>query len=101
MKAQPAALTGTAPGDCATAVERVKDYTGLPSNFTVVSGPVDNAAAVILLDDARIPRRVIAFNPQFMRIAAEKVGDDPSGPGQHPRARDRTSPLRAHHRPRR
>lgn len=80
VKAQPAALTGAAPGDCATAVKRVMEYTGLPSNFTVVSGPVDNAAAVILLDNARIPRRVIAFNPQFMRLAAEKVGGDPWGP---------------------
>lgn len=56
------------------------DYTGLPANFVVVSGPVPNAAALILLDQNRVPRRVIAFNPDFMRTAMKLVGGDPWGP---------------------
>jgi len=74
IEAAPAALTGAAPGDCASAVDRIMGYTGLPANFVVASGPVPNAAAVILLDQNRVPRRVIAFNPDFMQSAARQVG---------------------------
>jgi hypothetical protein len=74
VTAQPAALTGSAPQECAVAINRIMGYTGLPANFVVVSGPVDNAAAVILLDDRRIPRRVIAFNPKFMASAQTASG---------------------------
>lgn len=80
VEAPPSALAGEAPRDCAVAVKRVMDFTGLPANFVVVSGRVDNAAAVILLDQNRTPRRVIAFNPGFMRAAADKVGGSPWGP---------------------
>ena len=80
VEAQPAALTGAAPGDCASAVTRIMGYTGLPANFVVVSGPVPNAAAVILLDDKRVPRRVIAFNPQFMDAATRLAGGNAWGP---------------------
>lgn len=80
VDAQPSTLTGAAPNDCSTAVYRIMGYTGLPANFVVVSGPVPNAAAVILLDRNKVPRRVIAFNPDFMREAAAKVGGDPWGP---------------------
>jgi hypothetical protein len=79
VTADPASLTGTAPGECVVAVNRIMGFTGLPANFVVVSGPVDNAAAVIMLDQNRIPRRVIAFNPQFMAAAQQKVGS-PWGP---------------------
>lgn len=80
VRAPASALTGAAPSDCSQAVTRIMGYTGLPANFVVVSGPVDNAAAAILLDQNRIPRRVIAFNPRFMQQAAAKVGGDPWGP---------------------
>ena len=80
VTADPATLTGNAPQDCSAAVNRIMGFTGLPANFLVVSGPVDNAAAVILLDNARIPRRVIAFNPQFMASAQARVGGSPWGP---------------------
>jgi hypothetical protein len=80
VKAQASVLTGGAPQDCASAVSRIMGYTGLPANFVVVSGPVPNAAAVILLDDNRVPRRVIAFNPQFMKAAEAQVGGSPWGP---------------------
>ena len=80
LEATPAALSGTAPGDCSAAVKRIMTYTGLPANFVVVSGPVPNAAAVILLDQNRLPRRVIAFNPAFMTQASALVGGNPWGP---------------------
>ena len=80
VTADPGALNGVAPNDCSLAVRRIMDFTGLPANFVVVSGPVDNAAAVILLDQNRIPRRVIAFNPKFMNAAQQQVGGNPWGP---------------------
>jgi len=80
VRAEPAALTGAAPSDCSMAVNRIMGYTGLPANFIVASGPVPNAAAVILLDDKRIPQRVIAFNPDFMAAASRQVGGNPWGP---------------------
>ncbi len=80
VQTQASALNGGAPQDCASAVNRIMGYTGLPANFVVVSGPVPNAAAVILLDDKRVPRRVIAFNPDFMKAAEAQVGGSPWGP---------------------
>lgn len=80
VEAAPAALEGVAPTDCANAVNRIMGFTGLPANFIVTSGPVPNAAAVILLDDNRVPRRVIAFNPQFMDAATRQAGGSPWGP---------------------
>ncbi len=80
VEADPASLTGQAPNECSAAVKRIMGFTGLPANFLVVSGPVDNAAAVILLDQNRIPRRVIAFNPKFMTAAEATVGGSPWGP---------------------
>jgi hypothetical protein len=79
-EAKPSALSGTAPNDCVVAVKKVMEFTGLPANFTVVSGPVDNAAAVIMLDNNKVPRRVIAFNPKFMEAARAQVGGSAWGP---------------------
>ncbi|KQS02241.1 hypothetical protein ASG11_15855 [Sphingomonas sp. Leaf357] len=79
VTAQPAALTGPVPQQCSVAINRIMGFTGLPANFVVVSGPVDNAAAVILLDEGRVPRRVIAFNPKFMAAAQAESGS-PWGP---------------------
>lgn len=47
-------------------VAEIMKYTGLPQNFDVVRGQVPNAAAVIVAGPDKIPRRVIAYNPQFM-----------------------------------
>lgn len=80
VQAAASALSGGAPRDCASAVTRIMGYTGLPANFVVVSGPVPNAAAVILLDGAKVPRRVIAFNPAFMQAAEAQVGGSVWGP---------------------
>ena len=44
-------------------VDKIMGFTGLPANFVVTSGPVEIAAALIMLDDQRQPKRVIAFNP--------------------------------------
>lgn len=80
VEAKSASLAGSAPNDCVVAVKKVMDFTGLPANFTVVAGPVPNAAAVILLDEQKVPRRVIAFNPQFMAEARAQVGGSDWGP---------------------
>lgn len=73
-------LQAPAPGDCKNMVDTVMRYTGLPANFVVTAGPVPNAAAVILLDDARVPHRVIAFNPDFIRQARQATGEDAWAP---------------------
>lgn len=80
VSADPGKLTGAAPADCSAAVQQIMGFTGLPANFDVVSGPVPNAAAAILLDQNRIPRRVIAFNPQFMSASQAQVGGSRWGP---------------------
>ncbi|MEO6364807.1 MAG: TPM domain-containing protein [Luteimonas sp.] len=73
-------LHAPAPGDCKSMVDRIMGYTGLPANFVVTAGPVPNAAAVILLDDARVPQRVIAFNPDFIRQTQQATGGDTWAP---------------------
>ena len=73
-------LNGSPPSECSNAVYKIMGYTGLPANFVVVSGPVPNAAAVIMLDQNKVPRRVIAFNPQFISAAEAQVGGSPWGP---------------------
>lgn len=48
-------------------VAEIMKYTGLPQNFDVLPHPqVPNAAAVILVGEDKLPRRVIAYNEQFM-----------------------------------
>lgn len=80
VDAASSSLNGPAPNECAVAVKQIMGFTGLPANFVVVSGPVDNAAAAILLDQNKVPRRVIAFNPKFMSEATARVGGDRWGP---------------------
>lgn len=77
---QPAALNGAAPGDCRAMVDKIMGFTGLPANFVVTSGPVENALAVIMLDEQRQPKRVIAFNPDFIRASQQLTGGDPWAP---------------------
>jgi hypothetical protein len=62
------------PGDCGSMVERIMQFTGLPQNFDVVEAPVPNAAAVILLDQQQMPRRVIAFNRDFLGVVERATG---------------------------
>jgi hypothetical protein len=76
----PATLTGTPPADCRSMVERVMGYTGLPQNFVVTEGPVANAAAVILLDEQRVPQRVIAFNRDFLDEVRAATNGNPWAP---------------------
>lgn len=47
-------------------VAEIMKYTGLPQNFEVVVGEVPNAAALIVVGPDKLPRRVIAYNRQFM-----------------------------------
>ena len=47
-------------------VDHIMRFTGLPPNFVVGEAQVPNAVATILLDDRKVPQRVIAFNPRFI-----------------------------------
>ncbi len=69
-----------APGGCPELVERIMRFTGLPQNFDVVEAPVPNAAAVILLDKQKIPRRVIAFNRDFLALVDRATGHNEWAP---------------------
>lgn len=80
VRVQPGQLGGQAPADCAQMVDRIMAFTGLPANFVVAAGPVDNALATILLDKDHIPRRIIAFNPDFISVVQRKTGGDAWAP---------------------
>jgi hypothetical protein len=71
---------GDAPRDCRDMIARVMEFTGLPQNFDVVEADVPNAAAVIVLDDQRIPRRMIAFNGRFMEQVRRQTDGNPWSP---------------------
>ncbi len=67
----PVRLTGVSsalPDECRDMVAQIMKFTGLPQNFKVVEARVPNAAAIIMLDEQKIPQRVIAFNRDFMNI---------------------------------
>ena len=66
VKFAPPDLSQGSGAEGARVVAEIMKYTGLPQNFDVVRGQVPNAAAVIVAGPDRIPRRVIAYNPQFM-----------------------------------
>lgn len=66
-----------APRDCRDMIEKVMDFTGLPQNFQVTEADVPNAAAAILLDQQRVPQRVIAFNPDFIELVRRETGGNP------------------------
>ena len=80
LQIDPAAMDQAAPDDCRAMVDRIMDYTGLPQNFVVTAGPVPNAMAAIMLDEQRIPRRVIAFNPDFISTVKTAAGGDDWAP---------------------
>lgn len=57
--------------DAESAVERIMNYTGLPQNFEVMRGNVDNAMAAIRGD-----ARVIVYNQGFMERVKETTQTD-------------------------
>ncbi len=70
-------MGGEAPRDCRDMIEQVMAFTGLPQNFDVTEAGVPNAAAAILLDQQKLPHRVIAFNPQFIELVRRETGGNP------------------------
>jgi hypothetical protein len=73
-------LSPPSDGACVDLVNRIMRFTGLPQNFNVVEAPVPNAAALILVDDSKTPRRVIAFNRSFLGMVGRATGDNPWAP---------------------
>ena len=57
------------------AVSRIMRYTGLPQNFTITESAVPNAAALIVMGQDGVPKRVIAYNRQFMQEVARAAGE--------------------------
>ncbi|MDQ3039189.1 MAG: TPM domain-containing protein, partial [Pseudomonadota bacterium] len=70
-------MGGEAPRDCRDIIAQVMNFTGLPQNFDVTEADVPNAAAAILLDEEKIPHRVIAFNPEFVELVRRATGGNP------------------------
>lgn len=76
VKVDPKTGGAEPPADCRDMVGTIMRHTGLPQNFDVVEADVPNAAAVILLDDHKLPHRVIAFNPKFMDVVRAATKGD-------------------------
>lgn len=76
----PAGTRGTPPDDCRTMVTRIMQFTGLPQNFDVIEAKVPNAAALVVLDEAKLPRRVIAFNDAFIDVVGRATGGNAWAP---------------------
>ena len=72
-------IGGDAPTDCRDMIAQVMNFTGLPQNFVVGEAEVPNAAAAILLDEQKIPQRVIGFNPQFIDLVRQATGGNAWG----------------------
>jgi hypothetical protein len=70
-------MGGQAPRDCRDMIAQVMAVTGLPQNFDVTEADVPNAAAAILLDQQKLPHRVIAFNPEFIELVRRETGGNP------------------------
>ena len=75
-----AKLTSALPSSCRDMVAQIMQFTGLPQNFTVVEAPVPNAAALIVLDEEKIPQRVIAFNRDFIGLVQRATGGNAWAP---------------------
>lgn len=73
-------LSTALPSDCRDMVAQIMKFTGLPQNFTVVEAPVPNAAALIMLDEKKIPQRVIAFNRDFIGLVQRATGGNDWAP---------------------
>lgn len=74
------ALDFSAQGSGARVVAEIMKFTGLPQNFDVIEGKVPNAAAVIVLGPNQLPRRVIAYNRQFMEQVREATRNNDWAP---------------------
>jgi hypothetical protein len=68
------AMTGATEAEGAAAVAKIMRFTGLPQNFTIMESDVPNAAAMIVMDTDGLPKRVIAYNRQFMSDVASATG---------------------------
>lgn len=60
-------LEGATQPEMVAQVEQIMSATGLPQNFDVIEASVPNASAMIVFGGNNIPRRVIAYNPDFMQ----------------------------------
>ena len=74
-------VQGMSEGQAGSGTEVVADimrYTGLPQNFEVLPHPeVPNAAAVIVVGPDKLPKRVIAYNENFMKdVRAATANND-------------------------
>ncbi|WJH39518.1 TPM domain-containing protein [Aliirhizobium terrae] len=74
LKVDAKAMTGSTEAEGTAAVGKIMRFTGLPQNFTVMESDVPNAAAIIVMGDDGIPKRVIAYNRQFMSDVAKATG---------------------------
>ncbi|WP_172717227.1 TPM domain-containing protein [Neorhizobium sp. T6_25] len=75
MKVDAKAMKTSTEAEGAAAVGRIMRYTGLPQNFQIMEGDVPNAAAIIVMGQDGIPKRVIAYNRDFMGAVARATGD--------------------------
>ena len=58
-------------------VAEIMRFTGLPPNFEVVEhAEVPNAAAVIVVGEDNVPKRLIAYNPGFMNDVRRATADN-------------------------
>lgn len=80
LQVNPAQLSIGVNASGADVVAQIMRYTGLPQNFDVVEGRVPNAAAVIMLGPDQLPRRVIAYNPNFMSEVRSATANNDWGP---------------------
>ena len=75
LKVDASTLKTSTEANGTAAVSRIMRYTGLPQNFTITESAVPNAAALIVMGQDGIPKRVIAYNRQFMQEVASATGD--------------------------
>ncbi|MBW6420595.1 TPM domain-containing protein [Rhizobium sp. XQZ8] len=75
LKVDAKAMKASTEAEGAAAVGRIMRYTGLPQNFTIMESDVPNAAAIIVLGQDGIPKRVIAYNRKFMQQVAQATGE--------------------------
>ncbi|PYE22704.1 TLP18.3/Psb32/MOLO-1 phosphatase superfamily protein [Rhizobium sp. PP-CC-3A-592] len=76
LKVDASTLKTSTEANGTAAVSRIMRYTGLPQNFTITESAVPNAAALIVMGQDGIPKRVIAYNRQFMQEVARVTGDN-------------------------
>jgi hypothetical protein len=75
LKVDASTLKTSTEADGTAAVSRIMRYTGLPQNFTITESAVPNAAALIVMGQDGVPKRVIAYSRQFMQEVARATGD--------------------------